>query len=250
MKAIINNQLVEKGQIVLDQGYFYGYGAFETIYIREGQPIFLKEHLHRLQEALVFLELNQRIEEEEVKEAIQRLRAKNIGLKINVSEKNIVYSLRPITPAEKDYKLGLSKIRRHQDNPMTRIKSMNYTENLLAIKAAKKAGYDAPLFINTQGEVCETATANLFVCIDGQWQTPKGTCGLLEGILRKWVMTQLPVKETSISYQGLLDSEGIFITNSLMGIMPVKEIDGYKIEKEEMSLKLQKMYKAYLEKGV
>lgn len=40
-----------------DEGYYFGLGAFETIAVEEGKPVFLEEHYQRLLQALQFFEL-------------------------------------------------------------------------------------------------------------------------------------------------------------------------------------------------
>ena len=37
-----------------DEGYYFGLGAFETIAVEEGKPVFLEEHYQRLLQALQF----------------------------------------------------------------------------------------------------------------------------------------------------------------------------------------------------
>ena len=41
-------------ELILDDGFCFGLGAFETIAVMYGQPVFLGAHLKRLKEALDF----------------------------------------------------------------------------------------------------------------------------------------------------------------------------------------------------
>ena len=41
-------------ELILDDGFCFGLGAFETIAVMYGQPVFLEPHLKRLREALDF----------------------------------------------------------------------------------------------------------------------------------------------------------------------------------------------------
>lgn len=251
MKILVNGRISEKYITNIDTGYFYGYGVFETILINKSTPILINEHLTRLNKSALKLGIDKIIDIAEVESAIQKLGAYNIGLKINVSKENTVFSLRPITYKEIDYKigrkLGVSPIRRNSTSPLVGIKSMNYMENILAIEKAKEEGYDKPLFINQYNEVCETATANIFVLIDGNWKTPKLECGLLPGIIRKWVMGIIFVEEVILTVEDVLESQGVFITNSLMGVMPVKEINKKTIKQSELVVDLMESYKKYIE---
>ena len=76
-----------------DEGYYFGLGAFETIAVEEGKPVFLEEHYQRLLQALQFFELQVDFEkiQQKVQEALGEEPVK-IGrkvLKITVSQKNI-----------------------------------------------------------------------------------------------------------------------------------------------------------------
>ena len=51
--------------IVLDEGYLFGMGAFETVAVYD-RPVFLDRHLARLAEALEFLGIQSRVTEDEV----------------------------------------------------------------------------------------------------------------------------------------------------------------------------------------
>ena len=44
-------------KIELDQGYQFGLGAFETIALEHGHPVFLERHLNRMEKAAEFLKL-------------------------------------------------------------------------------------------------------------------------------------------------------------------------------------------------
>ena len=44
-------------KIELDQGYQFGLGAFETIALEHGRPVFLRRHLNRMEKASDFLKL-------------------------------------------------------------------------------------------------------------------------------------------------------------------------------------------------
>ena len=45
-------------EILLDDGFSFGLGAFETIAVEHGTPIFLEQHLQRLRTAAVFLQID------------------------------------------------------------------------------------------------------------------------------------------------------------------------------------------------
>ena len=86
--------------IELDEGYSFGLGLFETILLYKGKPVFLDEHLARINKSITNLEL--KIEKLEKDEVFQYLnKNKNIleyeVLKIVLSEKNRLFLKREYT---------------------------------------------------------------------------------------------------------------------------------------------------------
>lgn len=250
MKVLINGRIKELKKTNLDTGYFYGYGAFETIHIRDGKAVLLDEHIKRLNAALVTLSINKEVTREDIEYAIVALRCYNVALKLNVSEGNILYSTRAITYTKEHYiegaKLKTSKVFRNPTSMTTKLKSMNYMDNMLAMQEAKQSGCNDALFLNYKGEVCETCVANIFAVIEGVICTPPLECGLLEGVLRGWVLKRYDVKERVLLESDLLEAEGVFITNSLMGIMNVASIDDTSLNKSQLVVSMTKDYVTYL----
>lgn len=249
MSVLINGKLNSE-MIILDAGFYYGYGIFETIHIINGSPILLREHLKRLDEGLSVLGIRQKIVVEDVLEAIKKLKCINSALKINVSEENIIYSTKPITYGEKQYELGvklsISKVLRNPTSNTVSIKSANYIDNSLELKVARAKGYQDVLFMNHMGHVCETAIANIFMITEGEIITPKLSCGLLEGTMRQWVLRNNKVICRKVTLDNLVKSEGVFITNSLMGIMKVVQIGKHIIPISKEIENLSKQYQGYI----
>jgi len=53
--------------IELDEGYSFGLGLFETILLYKGKPVFLDEHLARINKSIIDLDLNiDKLEKDEV----------------------------------------------------------------------------------------------------------------------------------------------------------------------------------------
>lgn len=226
-------------KITLDAGYTFGMGVFETIGVEKGKPLFLSWHLQRLKEGLKTLGIDGKtVEEKAAPEQIETYLEQNYMehgvLKIMVSEKNILFQTRENPYTEADYKRGfrldISKVIRNETSPFTYIKSFHYGDNLLEKRRAKKAGYDETLFLNSAGQVAETSASNIFFIKDRTLYTPSLECGLLPGIVRKYLLENYPVQEMCIMPGDISDFQEAFLTNSLMGIMPVQAIGDYVFE--------------------
>ena len=109
------------------------------------------------------------------------------------------------------------------------MKTLNYGDCILQKRAATARGIDEPLFLNTKGQVAEGATSNIFAVIQGEVVTPPVSCGLLPGVMRDFALRVTGAKERPLSPEELMQADEVFLTNSLMGAMPARSIDGRSI---------------------
>lgn len=247
--TIINGEVNNKN-IILDNGYFFGQGAFETILVKN-KPCFLNEHLSRLNESLKVLNINKKIEKNYVLENIEKIKLKNYALKISVSEKNIIFTTRNIPYSEQNYADGftlkISNIRRNHHSHTTYIKSFNYSDNLIERKMAINEGYDEVIFLNNNNYICEGSATNLFFIINNTIYTPSIECGLLNGVVRQWIIKNYKVIEGKFKFDKIIKSDEIFVTNSLLGIMKVNSIETIKYNKCKILNNIRNDYESYLE---
>lgn len=234
-------------EFVRDEGYDFGLGVFETISLKDGKPQLWKMHEQRLKKGMGFLGILKEDDEnlpsfKQVMEYLEEQLSKNPKLdvlKVSASKENISFSLRKNTYTDKDYARGFalvtSKICRNETSPLVYHKTFNYGDNILEKRKAKHAGFDEPVFFNTKGELTEGATSNLFLCKDGKIYTPKVSCGILNGIMRQYIMRQMPVEEIIITREEIEQYDEMFLTNSLLGVMSVKSWDGKIFAKREIA---------------
>lgn len=227
---ILRNGLPSNGDdIALDDGLQFGRGAFETLRVT-GRPLFLERHCERLNQAMEKLGLPRQADSAGIAALVERYRIRDCVLKILLTRKNELLITRPFPYLPEVYARGFrltpAHSRRASFAPYAGLKTLNYLESLLARETAVAAGYDDALFLNERSELAETAAANLFFVKDGAIHTPDPACGLLEGILRQWVMENTPVQAGRHSLDELRSADEVFLTNSVVGIMPVSEIDG------------------------
>lgn len=237
--------LYNEDKVYVDQGVFFGKGAFETIAYYD-KPVFLDYHIERLKRALEVLNMDQ-LEENKLREFIDdKLSLHNISFKITVTDKNIIISTRPIPYTEDMYRDGfnltVSEVRRNKTSRLTYIKSCCYYENILQKQEAIKKGYNDLIFLNEEDKITETSCANIFFVKDKKIYTPKVSEGLLEGVIRRWIMDNYDVIETSIGIEDISEYDEVFITNSLMGIMKVSKINNTSYNNEEISSIIRKDY--------
>lgn len=240
-------------KIELDQGYQFGLGAFETIALEHGHPVFLERHLNRLEKAAEFLKLgsleSRGITCEEVLDYLVNIaeeEKQHGALKIMLSEKNVVFQVRGNHYREEQYRQGFvmdfSEIRRNETSPLVGYKTMNYGDCILEKRAAAEAGMDERIFLNTCEEISEGTVSNIFFVRGGKLETPAMGCGLLPGIIREYLCETEEAEETVIYQEMLNHYEECFVTNSLMGIMPVKQLGDRTFTQFGRTLDLREKY--------
>jgi len=241
----MRNIIYGEDKIFIDEGLFFGRGVFETILWKD-RPIFLDEHLERLKSSMEKIGLLP-LEEKILKEYLDKIYISNKGVKITVTPLNIIITEREINYKEEEYnrgmKLTISKVRRNSTSKLCYIKSTCYIENLIEKENAKKIGYDDTIFLNENGYVTETSCANIFIVKNKEIFTPKIEAGLLGGIIRGQIIKNCKVKEKSITLEELKEAEEVIATNSLMGIMPINEIDGIKYRNNQVRCMLNEKLK-------
>ena len=234
-------------KIEFDDGYSFGKGAFETIKVVDGRPLFLDKHLERLKKSLEFFGISREIEEEKILEYIKSLEEKNFALKIIVSDDNFILTSRDDNYRQdnKRFKLIVSEVRRNSSSKMIYHKSLSYYENIMEHRWSLDKGYDSALFINERGEVCETSFANIFFVRDGEIFTPVISSGLLKGTMRDFIIENYQVREEIIYLDDLKNFDEAFISNSLMGVRNVSLINDIIFNGEDKTNLIQVDLKKY-----
>ena len=242
-------------KINLDEGTAFGLGAFETIAVEEGRGVLLSKHLARLTRTARFLDLG----EPEARGLTPAWTAEQLRLhckphsvcKILLTRENLVMQTRPNTYGPERYETGFrmdfSAVRRNETSPLVGHKTLNYGDCILEHRAAAAAGMDERIFLNTRGKLAEGTVSNLFLVSGGKLYTPSLDCGLLPGVLREYVCGRCPVEEGEFAPGELERFDECFVTNSLMGIMPVRQLGTRVFPRRETADRLRAVYEA--EKG-
>ncbi|WP_129595777.1 aminotransferase class IV [Anaerophilus nitritogenes] len=249
---LLNDKLIEEDKVILDSGFYFGKGLFETILVKNN-PLFLEEHLNRLNTGLITIGINKFITTEDVTNAVFKLNCKNNVLKLIVTEKNTIFTCRKNNYTDEHYKKGfkvtISDVKRNESSILTYLKSLNYLENILEHEKCIEQGFDEVLFFNTKDSLAEGSISNVFFIKNGNIYTPKVQCGLLNGTIRKYIINNHDVIEGNFTREDLLNADGIFLTNSIVGVMNVSEICGKKLEKNDIVEKIREKYEFQLRMG-
>lgn len=223
----------ENKTIYLDEAFGHGKGAFETIKVIKGEARLLKDHLDRLNNTLKFLTIDKKIEEDLVLDFIAKEKEKDFALNIKVSDLNTLISKREdrykkLPILERKWKLKLSEVRRNTSSKLVKHKTFNYYENIMELEKAHLDSCDEVLFLNEKKQVAEGAISNIFFIEGDRLYTPSLDSGLLPGVMRKFIVEKFDAIEKEIDFDKIRAYDSCFISNSLMGISPVIEIEDIK----------------------
>ena len=246
---------------IFDRGFLYGDGVFETMRSYNGRVFMLKEHIDRLTIALKILKIkipyNKIVLSKLVQKSVQINKAHNAYVKLLVArgvgstgidlapnqKPTITIYTKKLNEVvyDKIRKKGLQVkfacISKNENSFTSRIKNLNYLNNILARQEAREAGFDEAIFLNTKGFVAEAATSNIFMIKNGKVFTPPPTSGLLPGITRHAVIgiikkyTKNKLYEKNVTPTILLNADELFLTNSGFEIIPVVKVGNTKIGK-------------------
>ena len=230
-----------------DQGLLYGFSLFETMLVKQGRVIMLQHHLQRLTGSAASMGITIGTDRDSlaansivaaqrsgVIDGVLRLTVTagpadiGVGLILFSVQEGIPY---PPERYDKGFSLLTLGFPRNEKSPLIRHKSANYLENLLGRREALRLGYDEGLFLNTMGNVAEGTVSNIFTLQKGELLTPPPGAGLLPGTVRQLVIELAPLmgyqcREEDLTVNDIKTADECFLTNSLMGIMPVTSLDG------------------------
>ncbi len=121
-------------------------------------------------------------------------------------------------------------IKRNENSPSYKIKSISYLDNILAKKEAFSKGFDEAFLLNSKQNVAEGTISNIFIFKNNEIYTPPIISGVLPGVTRNIILNELSlssvkIMEKNISVDELIDADEVFITNSLFGAMPISKLD-------------------------
>jgi len=127
-------------------------------------------------------------------------------------------------------------------------KTLNYLHNITAKNEAVAAGFDEALFVDEAENLLEGTTSNIFVVRGGRVHTPPCDGRILPGVARGRLLRLLGYRahEKTVSMALLRDADEVFVTNALLGIMPVACVDEqiFDLTKNMVTRELMATYKA------
>ncbi len=262
---------------IYDGGFLHGAGLFETMRAEHGQVFRFDQHLERIgrsaAQLLTPLPEGALPDRRDLGELMQRNELESARIRLTVTAGQlrgdrkdeaglaVVATAAPLSGYPDElYGQGVSAIvcsyRTSETDPAAGHKTTSYLPRLLGLREAQQAHCTEAIWFTTTKHLAEGCISNVFVVHEGVIKTPPLDTPVLPGIARGVVLEianscSLKAEETPLGIDDLLDAQEVFLTNSMMQIMPViriekKEISGARVG--EISRRLQLEYRKLVEK--
>ena len=257
MLIFLNGSLLPEDEAkvsVLDRGFLYGDGVFETLRAYSGKIFRIDDHIKRLFCSADAIGLKTPFTGNYIKESLyQTLMGNNLTdayLRLTITRgisalgldtegclnpTMTIISREFIGYPEDLYRRGISaaivntrRIPASALNP--EIKSLNFLNNIMARMEARKADASEAFMLSTEGYVAEGTVSNIFIVKKGVIKTPSLSVGILNGVTRSLVIVLAQKNNISITEQPfhpdeLYSADECFVTSTLYEVMPVTSIN-------------------------
>lgn len=204
-------------------------GLFETLLIRDGQPVALAAHLDRLAASLstLFDAALPAGLADEIAVRARDLRLGRMQIVVDPAGAGAILTARKVDSA--DFFPG-------RDRGVA-LRSLLCPGGLGAHKWADRdflgevRGEPVPLLFDRDDEVLEAGRGNVFAISDGALITAAADGRILPGTARTAVIDiaereGIEVRERRLGRDALLGADGVFLTGSVRGVEPVASLDG------------------------
>ena len=253
-----------------DRGFLYGDGLFETIRIHDGRPFLWDWHMIRFMDGSESLGIALPQSTESLLGNVRELICRNDGpesiVRIALSrgvgqrgygvtgdEQPILLITQQSLPPKPSKPLSLvtTNARVAVGDPLARVKSANKLGSILVKRDATRQRADDGLILNSDGNVTETSSANVFWVENGTLHTPPISDGVLPGVTRRLVIDLAPtlgqaVREESAAPDRLQQAEAVFVTSAATGIRAIGQVNGTALDTHPLVGQLQDTYEAEL----
>jgi branched-chain amino acid aminotransferase len=221
-----------------DRALTHGLGLYETLKLVSGVPVFFEEHVARLDLGLEELGLERPASRDEMAEQIGRLsEASDVPdgacrVLVTAGPPDGTPGLNIQTDRREFPARPLRVISYRGVRVRAQLKAMTVMQSYLAQRAASAAGADDAILVDEEGRMFEGATSNMFLARGGGLVTPPAEGAILPGVLRAKVeelatANGIPVVEAFARVADLRPDDGMLLTSSVRGIVPVGSVDGH-----------------------
>ena len=251
-----------------DRGFQYGDGIFTTLPLRDGAPLFLERHLERLSRDAARLHLPP-LDLDPLRLDIRAISASERSgiLKIHITrgmggrgyqspdpvEPTVVLQLHPEPKQTDDRGEGVRVTLLHTRlglNPrLAGIKHMNRLEQIIGRAEWRDEAIAEGLMLDLEDFLIEGTRTNVFLVKDGVLLTPLLDRSGIAGVMRSLMFEGgealgFKVRECRLTLKDLMAADEVFLTNSVIGIWPVRAIDALTLAVGPCTMRMMAWLKA------
>ncbi len=252
--ACLNGEImpVEEARVsVWDRGFLFGDSVYEVFRTYRGRRWLESEHLARLRRSLKELlfppcDLERLTERMDRTIAAGQVQEGTVYVQITrgVAPRSHAFPDPPVPPTE------LIVVRPYDDESTARlrasgaraithpdlrwkrcdIKSVNLLANVLAIEAARRAGCQEAILVDSAGFVTEATHSSLLWVRHGRLEgTPEGH-GILPGMTRQFILRllepfKIPFQSSQVTVPSLTAADEVILVGTTIEVFPVTRID-------------------------
>ncbi|MBN1975485.1 MAG: aminotransferase class IV [Sedimentisphaerales bacterium] len=277
-QVFLNDRIIDIDKACLsitDSGFLYGAGLFETMRSYNGTVFCLEDHLDRLFSSADALSIKVSRDRKYITDAIYNLlQANNLTdarLRLTASsgpmslleekqQPTLLITATQLQPYPKEYyEKGVLAVlcpyRQNPNDPTCGHKTTSYFPRMLALQAAHQKGAAEALWFTVDNRLAEGCVSNVFIVKDSIVYTPPLYTPVLAGIARKTVCrlalkNSIELVEKDLTINDVLGADEIFLTNVIMQIMPVVQVEKHTAGKGtvgEMTKKIQNLFQEFIE---
>jgi len=245
---LINDELkkASEHELLLNRGFLYGDGFFETMRVYDGMPLWLDLHQERIEMTLKNLKMKRspflepRRFSRLIWDLIEANEVTNGRLRLNVFRDADGYYMptaNDVMIVAKAEQLDMPLYHLNIDglyvdiaeqveihaNYLNSVKSLGCQTQIMAAIEAKERGLDDLLIRNSKDNIAEAISSNIYLIRGNEAITPPMTEGAVFGIMRAVIQKRLPQIGLDLVIRPLTladftDAEEIWLTNSIKGI--------------------------------
>lgn len=235
LQHFIKNQKVYRAEEFQQIYKVNGKCIYEVLRVINGTPLFLKEHLLRLEKSLILAAAKSPIDSANIKKSIDELISlngvKDGNIKVVINGDNLfVFSITAHYPTKEMYDQGVKTILYfgERTNPNAKVVDTTFREKVTK-EITDNEAYEG-ILINNEGYVTEGSKSNIFM-VKGDTVYTAPAEGVLLGITRDKIIKacedlNLTVIEKNIRHEELKTLDGLFISGTSPKVLPINEIQG------------------------
>ena len=217
-------------------------GVYETILVRHGRYVALREHLERLLVSAAGAQLVLAADLDTLSqwchelaaangpEGLVRVIAADLG---NPQAEVFLYQMTASAPSPAEYEVGVPVVIYHGERALPAVKSFNTLVPGLARKSAVAAGAHDALLVDRDGHITEGTNCNVFAVIGKVLMAPPANALLagtvMDRVIRLATALDLPFQRRPRPLAGVPGWNEAFLTSTRRGVLPICRVGDHEL---------------------